>query len=94
MSNRNSISWKKNYDDESAPSAARYPTRETSMEVKPKIARRGFFTGLGLVAAAGVAAKLAPQATPAVDTATPAGPQGASYRLTEHIKKYYRTTTI
>jgi hypothetical protein len=24
----------------------------------------------------------------------PAEPQGDGYRLTEHVKKYYRTTTI
>ncbi len=58
-----------------------------------KIARRSFFAGLGLVAAAGVAVKLstAPQAAPPADAADPGG---SGYRLTEHVKKYYRTTTI
>jgi hypothetical protein len=58
-----------------------------------KIARRSFFAGLGLVAAAGVAVKLAPST--AVEALTkPAEPEGKSYRLSEHVKKYYRTTTI
>ena len=58
-----------------------------------KIARRGFFAGLGLVAAAGVAVKLAPST--AVEALTkPTEPEGKSYRLSEHVKKYYRTTTI
>lgn len=64
------------------------------MEEKSKIARRSFFAGLGLAAAAGVAAKLAPQAVATAAAPPSTEPQGDSYRLTEHIKKYYRTTTI
>lgn len=59
-----------------------------------KIARRSFFAGLGLAAAAGVAAKLAPSATVEALAEVPAEPEGKSYRLSEHVKKYYRTTTI
>ncbi|MFT5644398.1 MAG: hypothetical protein ACI83P_001954 [Janthinobacterium sp.] len=56
-------------------------------------ARRSFFAGLGLVAAAGVAAKVA--STTALPKAVlPEEPVGNGYRLTEHVKKYYRTTTI
>lgn len=64
------------------------------MSEQTKIARRSFFAGIGLAAAAGIAAKLT--ATPPVPTAepTPAEPQGDGYRLTEHVRKYYRTTTI
>jgi hypothetical protein len=66
------------------------------MSEQSRIPRRTFFAGLGLVAAAGVAAKLAPQsATSALENAlSPQEPEGNSYRLTEHVKKYYRTTTI
>ena len=57
--------------------------------------RRSFFAGLGLVAAAGVALKLTPTAPGlAVEALPPAEPEGDGYRLTEHVKKYYRTTTI
>lgn len=63
-----------------------------------KIARRSFFAGLGLAAAAGVAAKFtskSPSAgTPDTAAAPEKEPDGDSYRLTEHIKKYYRSTTI
>jgi hypothetical protein len=59
-----------------------------------KIARRTFFAGLGLAAAAGVAAKLAPKSVAQAVTAAPVEPQGDSYRLSEHVKKYYRTTKI
>jgi hypothetical protein len=64
------------------------------MAEQNKIARRSFFAGLGLVAAAGVAAtKLSPKVVTS-GAATPTEPEGDSYRLSEHIKKYYRTTTI
>lgn len=64
------------------------------MAEQNKIARRSFFAGLGLVAAAGVAAKLSPKSVVQAVTEPAQEPQGDSYRLTEHIKKYYRTTQI
>ena len=64
------------------------------MSEKTKTARRSFFAGLGLVAAAGVAAKLAPADVVEAVAEQPAEPEGKSYRLSEHVKKYYRTTTI
>jgi hypothetical protein len=65
------------------------------MSEQNKITRRSLFAGLGLAAVAGVAVKLATRSG-AVEVAepTPAEPQGEGYRLTEHVKKYYRTTTI
>jgi hypothetical protein len=64
-----------------------------------KIARRTLFAGLGLAAvAAGVttfAAKFTSKSPPPDTAAAPEKePEGDSYRLTEHIKKYYRSTTI
>ncbi len=67
------------------------------MTDQSRISRRSFFAGLGAVAAAGAAVQLIPQSpvTALIDGAVPAPePDGDSYRLTEHIKKYYRTTTI
>lgn len=64
------------------------------MAEQTKIARRSFFAGVGLVAAAGVAGKLAPSAAVEALSEQPAEPEGKSYRLSEHVKKYYRTTTI
>ncbi|MEO8598398.1 MAG: hypothetical protein ABI656_01060 [bacterium] len=60
-----------------------------------KIARRTFFSGLGLAVAAGVAAKVAStvSAGKTLDVVV-TEPAGNGYRLTEHVKKYYRTTTI
>lgn len=64
------------------------------MQEENKIARRHFFAGLGLVAAAGVTAKILPKAAATAAAGPAPEPQGDNYRLTEHIKKYYRTTTI
>lgn len=65
------------------------------MSVQSKIARRTFFAGLGLTAAAGIAAKLTSKPiVPNIAESAPAEPQGEGYRLTEHVKKYYRTTTL
>ncbi len=58
-----------------------------------KIVRRSFFASLGLVAAAGVAVKLS-STTASPEAVLPEEPAGTGYRLTEHVKKYYRTTTI
>ena len=58
------------------------------------VTRRSFFAGIGLVAAAGAAVKLSTPA-PGIAALEPAAePVGGGYRLTEHIKKYYRTTII
>ena len=73
---------------------ATYNHQENIMSEQKKIARRSFFAGLGLVAAAGVAAKLAPASVTEAVAEQPAEPEGNSYRLSEHVKKYYRTTTI
>lgn len=65
------------------------------MAEQKAVTRRSFFAGLGLVAAAGAAVKIAaPVATVASAPPEPTEPEGDSYRLTEHVKKYYRTTTI
>jgi hypothetical protein len=64
------------------------------MSEQTKIARRSFFAGIGLVAAAGVAVKLAPSAAVEALSEQAGEPEGKSYRLSEHVKKYYRTTTI
>jgi hypothetical protein len=75
-------------------SKATYNYQEDIMSEQKKVARRSFFAGLGLVAAAGVAAKLAPASVAEAVAEQPAEPEGNSYRLSEHVKKYYRTTTI
>lgn len=67
------------------------------MDRKNIISRRTFFSGLGLAAAGAAVVKLTRTIpTPASEVApsVPDEPSGDGYRLTEHIKKYYRSTTI
>lgn len=64
------------------------------MENNHKIGRRGFFAGLGLAAGAGLAVKLAPKIELPPQESSSEVQQNGRYRLSEHIKKYYRTTAI
>lgn len=65
------------------------------METKNVITRRGFLSGLGVVAAAGAAITVSKSISrPEANAPAQTEPEGTGYRLTEHVKKYYRTTTI
>ena len=64
------------------------------MSQQSKIARRTFFAVLGGAAAAGVAARLSSKSPVSGAAEAAKEPQGDGYRLTDHIKKYYRTTAI
>lgn len=64
------------------------------MSTQSRTGRRSFFTGLGALAAAGVAAKMASSPPETASPPEPEAPPGPGYRLTEHIRKYYRTTKI
>jgi hypothetical protein len=64
-------------------------------EKKQAITRRSFFAGIGLVTAAGAVVKLgAPAALVASVPTAALEPEGSGYRLTEHVKKYYRSTIL
>ena len=63
-------------------------------EQPPRIARRGLLLGAGVAGAAAVAAgglHRAMVAEPGV-AAAPAAAEGAGYRLTPHVLRYYETT--
>ncbi|MBC3871368.1 hypothetical protein [Undibacterium oligocarboniphilum] len=62
--------------------------------MEQKIKRRNLLGGLGVAAAGLLAFKSAPVVQQKITEAVAAEPEGDGYRLTEHIKKYYRTTTI
>lgn len=64
------------------------------MSTQSNSGRRSFFTGMGTLAAAGIAAKMAGSPPGATPPAEAEPPPGNGYRLTEHVKKYYRTTKI
>lgn len=60
-----------------------------------KLKRRNLLGGLGVAAVTLLALKAVPSSSKnPVDAQTAAETEGDGYRLTEHIKKYYRSTTI
>lgn len=65
---------------------------------QPKLARRGFLAGAGVIAAAAGAATLTRPATEVALSATPTASDTTGdangYRISEHIRKYYKTTLI
>ena len=62
------------------------------------MARRTVLAGAGTAGALAAAAALIPSREPAgnpvADTVTTASDDGAGYRLTEHVKQYYRTARV
>lgn len=66
-------------------------------ENHPKPSRRGFFFGVaatGAAAAAIVALPGGPALLEDAKTSKPAPDKGGGYSLTEHVKRYYKTTRI
>ncbi len=65
------------------------------MSKKTTSARRNFLLGTGAVSVAGVAALAAVKKTEStVKTSKASVPAGKGYQLSEHVRSYYRTTTI
>jgi hypothetical protein len=64
----------------------------------PVRARRGFLFGAGAAGAAAAVAAGAAAVAPVAPAAAPVAAVGdeatRGYRLTEHVRRYYRTTTI
>lgn len=67
-------------------------------ESKPQPSRRGFMLGAAVAGAATAAVvalpKIEGEAVPAADTRPTPPAKGGGYRLTEHVKRYYKTTLI
>lgn len=66
-------------------------------ESQPKPSRRGFFFGAaatGAAAAAVVALPGMPVLEAALEAPKPAPEKGGGYSLSEHVKRYYKTTRI
>ncbi|MEO8250635.1 MAG: twin-arginine translocation signal domain-containing protein [Burkholderiales bacterium] len=64
---------------------------------KTPSSRRGFVTGTMTVGAAAAAAVALPRVPPEPQAASPARPKperGGGYSLSEHVKRYYKTTLI
>jgi hypothetical protein len=67
-------------------------------ENKAKPSRRGFMLGAAAVSAGAAAVATLPQvqteAQPAAEEAPPKPERGGGYRLSEHVKQYYKTTLV
>jgi hypothetical protein len=62
-----------------------------------RLSRRTLFAGAGTAGALAAAATLVPRVarqTEAVAEPKPAPEKGGGYQLTEHVKRYYKTTLI
>ena len=63
----------------------------------PTNSRRGFFFGAATVGAAAAAVTALPQLKsiePAAEVHPPAPANGGGYHLSEHVKRYYKTTRL
>jgi hypothetical protein len=67
-------------------------------EGQSKPSRRGFMLGAAVAGAATAAVVTLPKIdtpeAPAADQNPPAPDKGGGYRLTEHVKRYYKTTLV
>lgn len=64
---------------------------------KSKLSRRTLFAGAGTAGAVAAAAALLPgaqQESPAIPEAKQPPARGGGYQLTEHVKRYYKTTLV
>jgi hypothetical protein len=65
-------------------------------QAKPR--RRGFMLGAAVAGAAAAAAVTLPKSetpdTPVTQTKPPAPENGGGYHLSEHVKRYYKTTLV
>ncbi len=64
---------------------------------QPKPSRRGFFFGAAVTGAAAAAVVALPRVTASqaeVAEPKPAPERGGGYSLSEHVKRYYKTTRV
>jgi hypothetical protein len=67
-------------------------------ESRSKPSRRGFVLGAAVAGAATAAVatlpRSAPPELPVAEKSPPAPENGGGYRLSEHVKRYYKTTQV
>jgi hypothetical protein len=67
-------------------------------ESQAKPSRRGFMLGAAVAGAATAAVATLPKTAtpelPAAEATPPAPENGGGYRVSEHVKRYYRTTQV
>ena len=67
-------------------------------ESQPKSRRRGFMLGAAVAGAAAAAVATLPKTpvteTPMAEPKPPAPENGGGYHVSEHVKRYYKTTLV
>lgn len=66
-------------------------------ETQGKLSRRTLFAGAGTVGAIATVAAVMPSVqsvAPAAQDARPAPAKGGGYHMSEHIKRYFKTTLV
>lgn len=63
---------------------------------QPKASRRGFFLSASVAGAAVASAKWinTQEPVPVTESLKPAPEKGGGYTLSEHVKRYYKTTLV
>jgi len=71
--------------------------KQPANEARSRLSRRTMFAGASAVGAAVVASKILPSApsdTPLAASGSGKADEGDGYRLSEHIRKYYKTIRV
>jgi hypothetical protein len=73
--------------------------QETALSdpTQPRLSRRGFFIAAASTGAVAAGAVVMPQVKPVATAAAvtpPAPKRGGGYHVSEHVKRYYKTTLV
>jgi hypothetical protein len=82
---------------EAIPIDRRYWLGDIMSEQKGRLSRRTVFAGAGAIGAIAAAATALPrvvQQTEAAPASSPPPEKGGGYRLTDHVKRYYKSTLV
>ena len=74
-----------------------HPIVQPASQLDAQVSRRKLFAGAGALGAIAATASLLPSAGPMIEAKAPVKPapaKGGGYHLSEHIKRYYKTTLV
>ena len=74
-----------------------HPTAQPASQPNVEVSRRKLFAGAATLGAIAATASLLPSAIPVIEpkVAVKAAPaKGGGYHLSEHVKRYYKTTLV
>ena len=74
-----------------------HPSGQPTGQPNVQVSRRKLFAGAGTLGAIAATASLLPSADPLIEPKAPvkaAPAKGGGYHLSEHVKRYYKTTLV